>query len=1331
MDPRIPRRFGPPSIASPPTLAPPPRKLDATGQSSVVQPLMMTAGMLGGLVFFVISPNPLYIFAGLLFAIGSVGGGVAMAVSQRRGPGKRLTADRARYLDAVVEARSAAAAEAVRHHELSWRVHPAPAVLAGALTSDRAFERRRSDDDFLRVRIGRGAVRNPAALRGGAGDGQIDTVAAAVAGDVLDGSATVGGMPVTIGLREVRICTVDGDAQRAAAMVRAMVAQISAWHAPGDVRLLIGCAPQHAADWEWTRWLPHSRPGTGDTGTVFTDRTEFTAVLTGELIRRYEGPPSTGAGAVPELVVIADGLLPDPASAVALLGNEQRRAATLVVLGRDELAPRPRWRDLGLTVTAAGRVGVDAGGACDLSPGSTAHADRLALDGADVVARAAARAADRNGIATPSEQVEVRAAVDLLGVPMQSDGTHLPEPRSPADLLRTPIGRTEDGDPVWLDLKESAAGGIGPHGVIVGATGSGKSELLRTLVVGLALRHPPEQLSFVLADFKGGAAFAGLAELPHVAGVITNLADDSALVGRMFDALHGEHLRRQELLHLAGDCPTIGDYQAARLRSPDAGLPPMPHLLLIVDEVSELLTARPDFADLFLALGRQGRSLGVHLLLASQRLDEGRLRGLESHLSYRIALRTFSSEDSSAVLGVPDAYHLPAVPGWAYLKSGTELFQRFRAVSMSAPADVLVPRTEQNAECRVLGRLTADGRRLSMPAPEHAEPVAAEPTVDGAGDLAGRAVTALHDPQRRTHQVWLPPLPPALSLGALVGSVEQDEAHGLHTPWPADMALKIPVGLLDLPRAQRFDVALLDLAGAAGGVQIVGAPQTGKTTFLRTLALSLALTHTPDEVQIHCLDLSGGLRDLQELPHVGDVVGRTDRDRVQRLLDHLLRTVDRRAAQLAERGIESITQARTHRVEHPVGSSHSLGPFPDVFVFVDSALDLRTEFDADDQLTQLVSRGLAVGVHVVVTATRYADLRPAVRELLGTRIELRLGDPADSMVDRVSARGLPPDVPGRAVMAPGVIGQIALSDLAGPAHPESVPLRVAAELAAEQWTGRTAQPVRMLPTAVRPTELPLPGADPLPGVPVGLGEPDLDPVYLDLTGHEQHVVAFGDGESGKTSLLKVILDGLGRRTTPDQARIQIVDYRRGLLDFADARGVAGYAASAPAADEMVRELCTTLADRLPGSDVTAADLRSRSWWTGPEMFLVVDDYDLVDANSGNPLAPLVDFLPQARDIGLHLVLARRSSGASRAMYSTLISHLHDFGATAILLSGDPGEGALFGDVRMRRQPPGRATVVRRRSVPTRCQLALPEPPPEEPVLAGHTARPPIPERSIR
>jgi hypothetical protein len=203
------------------------------------------------------------------------------------------------------------------------------------------------------------------------------------------------------------------------------------------------------------------------------------------------------------------------------------------------------------------------------------------------------------------------------------------------------------GAPVLLDLKEAAAGGIGPHGLVVGATGSGKSELLRTIVAGLAATHPPELLGFVLVDFKGGAAFADLAGLPQVAGLITNLQADLSMVDRARAALQGEQERRQRLLRAAGNLPDLRAYAARRTADPN--LPALPHLLVVVDEFGELLDARPDFLDLFMAVGRVGRSLGMHLLLASQRLDEGRLRGLDGHLRYRICLRTFSAVESSNV----------------------------------------------------------------------------------------------------------------------------------------------------------------------------------------------------------------------------------------------------------------------------------------------------------------------------------------------------------------------------------------------------------------------------------------------------------------------------------------------------------------------------------------------------------------------------------------------------------------------------------------------------------------------------------------------------------
>ena len=248
-----------------------------------------------------------------------------------------------------------------------------------------------------------------------------------------------------------------------------------------------------------------------------------------------------------------------------------------------------------------------------------------------------------------------------------------------------PIGSTTQGQALYLDLKESAQGGMGPHGLCIGATGSGKSELLKTLVVALAATHSPEELNLVLVDFKGGATFLGCESLPHTSAVITNLEDESILVERMYDAISGEMNRRQELLRKAGNYANITDYTAARLAGED--LAPLPALVIILDEFSELLAHHPHFADLFVAVGRLGRSLGVHLLLASQRLEEGKLRGLDSHLSYRIGLKTFSAAESRQVLGVPDAYELPSEPGAGFLSTGSGDLERFRAAYVSGPLE--------------------------------------------------------------------------------------------------------------------------------------------------------------------------------------------------------------------------------------------------------------------------------------------------------------------------------------------------------------------------------------------------------------------------------------------------------------------------------------------------------------------------------------------------------------------------------------------------------------------------------------------------------------------
>ena len=311
---------------------------------------------------------------------------------------------------------------------------------------------------------------------------------------------------------------------------------------------------------------------------------------------------------------------------------------------------------------------------------------------------------------------------------------------------------------------------MGPHGLCIGATGSGKSEFLRTVALGMIVGHSPEELNLVLVDFKGGATFSGLEPAPHVAAVITNLADKAALVARMRDALMGEMNRRQEVLREAGNLDGIAAYQ--RRRRADARLDPLPALFIIVDEFSELLSQHPDFADVFVAIGRLGRSLGVHLLLASQRLDEGRMRGLESHLSYRVCLKTLSVNESRMVLGTSEAYELAR-------HAGRRVPARRHGCAGAIPNRFcLWPIAAGVLRCRWASRAA---RRYEVSARPACSPVKPSAVADGrsAEDGPGECPTVLQaiierlsGDGPRAHEVWLPPLGSAPALDTVLRELD-------------------------------------------------------------------------------------------------------------------------------------------------------------------------------------------------------------------------------------------------------------------------------------------------------------------------------------------------------------------------------------------------------------------------------------------------------------------------------------------------------------------------------------------------------------------------------
>jgi S-DNA-T family DNA segregation ATPase FtsK/SpoIIIE len=415
---------------------------------------------------------------------------------------------------------------------------------------------------------------------------------------------------------------------------------------------------------------------------------------------------------------------------------------------------------------------------------------------------------------------------------------------------------------------------------------------------------------------------------------------------------------------------------------------------------------------------------------------------------------------------------------------------------------------------------------------------------------------------------------------------------------------------------------------------------------------------------------------------------------VRRMVAEVSGLVTRREELFRAQGIDSIATFRTRRQRGQLPDE----PYGDVFLVVDGWLTFKQEFELlEAVVTDVAQRGLAYGVHLVVGASRYGEIRPALKDLLQTRVELKLGDAMESETDRKVAVNVPAGAPGRGLTGdklhflaglPRIDGSSQVEDLA-----DGVTGLVGAVAAA--WTGPRAPQVRMLPELLPAEQLPKGGEYPQYGIAIGVDESALAPVFLDFD-TDPHFIVFGDGETGKTALLRLLLQRITERYTPEQARIVIGDYRRSLLGQVTTPHLLEYAAAQPALLSFLGDIRGSMERRIPGPDVTQEQLRDRSWWTGAELFLVIDDYDLVATSSGNPLSQLLEVLPFAKDIGLHLIIARRSGGAGRALYEPVMQRLKELGAQGIVLSGEKDEGVLLGNVKPQRMPPGRGVLVTRR-----------------------------------
>ncbi|WP_219499868.1 type VII secretion protein EccCa [Nonomuraea ceibae] len=1287
-------------LESPPEIP----EVQPAGLMGVLMYVPMLAGGAAMALMFTAGGNssPLMYVASGLFAVSMLGmtlGQFGRNAGERKNRLNGLRRDYFRYLAQVRKKVRKAALQ--QREALEWS-GPAPDTLWWVAMGPRLWERRPRDDDFGTVRLGTGVQKLAVQLvpPDSKPVEDLDALTAGALRRFVRAHSTVSGLPVAVALHSFARINLTGDPRAVRAMVRAVIAQLATFHSPDDMRVMVCASREWMPHWDWVKWLPHAlHPEEVDAAghvRLMAESMERLDQLVGdELKERARFRPGAASDALPYHVVIVDGgHVPHDSQ----LGVDAIQGVTVIDLS-ESAGPAGESNTLRLDVQPDGFHMVKIDHAGKRSTNRLGDPDSLDYARAEGLARQLAplRASTASGGETQDLLSTNTTLTDLLGV---GDPAHLQpavtwQPRAGRNRLRVPIGLGVDGRVVELDIKESAQGGMGPHGLVIGATGSGKSELLRTMVLGLAITHSSEILNFVLVDFKGGATFLGLDTLSHVSAVITNLEDELPLVDRMYDALHGEMVRRQELLRAAGNYASLRDYERAREQGAD--LRPMPTLFIVLDEFSELLAAKPEFIDLFVMIGRLGRSLGVHLLLASQRLEEGRLRGLDTHLSYRIGLRTFSAMESRVVLGVADAYELPSAPGNGYLKYDTTGMTRFKAAYVSG-AHHADPVQAATADGQVPVREVVEYGPAHIPLPEVTTPVQTgepepddEPAAGNQRSLLDVVVGRLTGHGPAAHRIWLPPLSEPPTLAHLLPPLSVTAGHGLTTAgWQGRGKLHAVVGIVDKPFEQRRDPFWLDLSGGAGHVGVAGGTRSGKSTVLRTLVSSMALMHTPREVQFYCLDFGGGsLSSLEGLPHVGGVAARLDGDRVRRTVAEIGSILEQRERDFGEHGIESIAAYRQLCAE---GTIEGDG-WGDVFLVVDGWLTLRQEFDSlEPVITDIAARGLGYGIHVIAASNKWSEFRPGIRDLFGTKVELRLGDAYESEVSRKKALAVPEGAPGRGLTKDGFHFLSALPRIDAVQDPGSLAdgARGLVQAVRDSWKGPVAPRVRLLPAVLPLAALP---ADE-ERIPIGIDEATLMPVTLDFDA-DPHFVVFGENESGKSNLLRLIAEGLVSRKQPSQAMMIVIDYRRALLDSAATPHRIGYAASSAAAADLIKDAREALMSRLPPADLTPQQLRDRSWWQGSDLYVFVDDYDLV-ATSANPLAPLVDLLPQARDIGLHLVLSRQMGGAGRAMFDPVIQRMKDMATPALLLSGNKDEGYLFGNVRPQTLPPGRGHFVDRR-----------------------------------
>lgn len=977
---------------------------------------------------------------------------------------------------------------------------PSPQDCAGwpLARNMRLWERIPTDWDFMRIRVGTGTVPSSYVLKapkqGLTADRLLDQAA-----ELAQKSRYLHNSPVSCSCRESGFVGIVGGYDQRLGLLNHMILEAAALHSYDELKI-VGFMPKHKRDkWEWMRWLPHCF--SDDWRMRFlvqsdSDAGELAKLMGDVLERRANDAESSHFQTLYMpfyLFVVAD---PDLLSHTTLLNHlskcgEEMQFAVLYLAGGLQQLPKECH-----TI-----IEIREGAGCIYDKTSAQDKQKFVPDSCpahlyDVFARSMAPIRVESSVEDEALPTSV-TFLEGFGVKQVSnlDIAAFWDRAQAHKSLSVPIGVLRDHELFYLDIHEKKHG---PNGIVAGMVGSGKTEAIQSWILSMSVHFSPLDVNFVLIDFKGTGLLQPFQNLPHIAGMISNLDTN---IGRKLRALANENQRRLRLFAKAG-VDSIIKYK--ELLNAGIVTEPLPFLFVIIDEYAQFKQAFPDFTHPVEELFCLGRAQGIYTILMTQK-PTGVVTGqMEGNVGFRLCLKVADAANGKE-MHCPDAANIRD-PGRAYIETKDGRLTQFQSFYCGAPYQPFPKNSLSGAAS--IASVDMMGRRELYEGFSSKESFSNKREINAVVEqLMSCAAQRSFPPARR---VWTEDLPQRLDLNQLEeSSFDGQEWHGGREPG-------VVLGLVDDPASQCQYPLRLDLS-SCGHIALYGAPGSGKTTFLQTLAMSVCQSASPEDICLYMMDFGGwSLNMFQLFPHVGGIANDSEEEKIHKLAQLVLDEMDRRKNRFASIGVNTLSAYRQVTGEK----------LPYILLLVDNfGAVLPTYPGLEDFFTRLTREGGNYGILLVATANSVNAITYRLKSNIKTSLALQLTD--QSMYpDIVGKTGglVPEDVTGRGLVR---LGQVLEFQTAMPA-----PIETEGELAVYvRELGRKMSSVWNSP---RPKQIPVMpdviafGSIPCDTVAVGLQTSDISPVELDF--HQTHCTLIsGTPGSGKSNLLQVIATRLSAK----------------------------------------------------------------------------------------------------------------------------------------------------------------------------------------------------------